>query len=408
MSSGATSAMMSTPPKPQSFWPHDLVLGLLPLLLGFHVLLWFTYLPLGQQGFADFRQLYAGGYMIRTGHAGSLYDYEAQQRFEEALTPTPTHFMLPINHPAFEELLFVPLSLLTYRSAYWTFMSFNVGLLVICLRLLRPRLNLLYGRWRWFPVLLLAAFNPISRALLQGQDSIIMLTLLVVTLVSLDHGNEAIAGLILGIGVFKFQIAIPIALLFLLWRRWRFCLGFAISSSIAAGISLLIVGLHGAKAYEQSLISMSVRLSSNLDMLRYATFPVDMLNLRGLVSGMLAGKASPFWLQAVIFAASGAILFVAARKQPSLPLAITASALVSYHFLPHDASVLFLPAAIALCGRSVWPAATAALFVIVSMCATLPRYGYLAAIPLLAFFIVTATKAGDRANTGSLSQHASS
>lgn len=48
-------------------WTQDLVIGLLPLLLGFQVLLTTVYVPLALQGLADFRQLYTGGHMIRTG-----------------------------------------------------------------------------------------------------------------------------------------------------------------------------------------------------------------------------------------------------------------------------------------------------------------------------------------------------
>src|SRR4029077_850811 len=239
----------------------------------------------------------------------------------------------------------------------------------------------LSDRWKWVPSLLFAAFYPISRTLTQGQDSIIMLAILVGTLVALDQGKELTAGLLVGIGVFKFQIAIPIALLFVLWRRWRFSVGFGISSSIASAVSLWIVGLDGAREYMGILFSMSARLSSRADIFRDPMTPNEMLNLRGLISAIFAGNLSPLWLQCVIFATSVVILLLAARQQPSLPLAITASSLISYHFIAHDATVLILPVAIALCGRSVWVAAAAVPVLIAPIFAIVPAYGYLAAIP---------------------------
>jgi hypothetical protein len=84
-------------------WPHDLVLGLLPLLIGFEVLLAILYMPPALRGLDDFRQLYVGGYMIRAGHATELYDYDSQQRFEETVVPVGTHLPLIISHLAFEE-----------------------------------------------------------------------------------------------------------------------------------------------------------------------------------------------------------------------------------------------------------------------------------------------------------------
>lgn len=390
MSSDAVSAVVEAPFKRARFWPQELVLGLLPLLLGFQVFqVCLVGLPMGLHGIADFRQLYSGGYMIRTGESKQLYDYDAEERVEEALLPLGKDHMLPINHPAFEELLFVPLSLLKYRSAYWLFMAFNIGLLVVCMRLLRRRLNVLYARWRWFPVLVFAVFYPLARALTQGQDSIILLVLLTGALASLDGQKDLRAGFLVGLGLFKFQVAIPIALLFLIWKRWRFCIGFGISASIAAGISCWIVGFEGVRAYMDTLISMSVRLSSDLDMLRYATIPNEMLNLRGLISAIFSGRISQLATQLLIFAASALVLILTAKQRPSLPLAITTSALISYHFIVHDASILILPLALALCTRDIWLVTISILLLITPFSALIPQYGYLSAVPLLAFFIAS-------------------
>ena len=222
----------------KKFWPHELALGLLPLLVGLELLLAFLYVPRALQGLDDFRQLYVGGYMIRTGRARELYDYDTQQRFQDTVVPVGKHDPLIISHLAYEELLFAPLSLLTYKVAYWVFMAFNGALLVLCVGLLRHRLRVLPD---WLPVLLIPAFFPISRTLEKGQDSIIMLMLLAAALWALDHEKDFVAGFLVGIGILKFQIVIPIALLFLLWRRWRFSVGLAVSS-VAAGLVSPVVG----------------------------------------------------------------------------------------------------------------------------------------------------------------------
>jgi hypothetical protein len=372
----------------KKFWPHDVLLGLLPLLLGFQVLVAIVYVPMALRGLADFRQLYTGGYMIRTGHAAELYDYDKQQSLEEALVPVEGRFPLPINHPAFEELLFVPLSLLTYRVAYWVFVAFNGALLVLCVSLLRHRLTVLSDRWKWLPTLLILAFPPISRALLQGQDSIIMLALLAGALWALDDGKEFVAGLLVGIGIFKFQIVIPIALLFLMWRRWRFSAGLAFYSAAAGLVSLLLVGLSGARDYAHMLLSMSLRLTSEADVRRYATDPRAMINLRGLLSAIFNGILPHGYVQFLIAACSVVVLLMAARQRPSLPLAIAAASLVSYHLIAHDASILVIVIAAALCSGSVWQGAFSVLLMIAPWCAIIPAYGYLAAIPLLGLFLL--------------------
>jgi hypothetical protein len=391
----------------EKFWPHDLILWVLPLILVVQVTIWSVFLPKGGlRGIVDFRQLYTGGYMVRTGHRKELCNYDAQKRFEDALVPIDIDFMMPINHLPFEELLFVPLSRFSYRTAYWVFLAFNGTLLAVCIRLLRSSMRVLSNRWRWFPALLFAAFYPISRAAVQGQDSIILLTLLAGALWSLDQGNEMTAGLLAGMGVFKFQIVIPIALLFLMWRRWRFCAGVAVSSAAAALISVWLVGLQGAGEYADTLLGMSVRLSSRADMLHYGTVPTSMFNLRGLATAILGGTLSRFSLLFVVFVCSIAVLVIAARQRVSLPLAIMAGALVSYHFLCHDASILIIPLSAALCSRSVWNGAAAALLLIIPIAAVIPQYGYVAAIPLLALFVLSVSSADLRVSLAGVSTHA--
>jgi hypothetical protein len=394
----ATTPVSSTRPLPaRKFWPHDAVLALFPALIAFEVLVWTISLPLATRGLADFRQLYTGAYMLRTGHAAKLYDYDTQQHFLEELVPVHGYSILCITHPAFEELLFIPFSLLTYRVAYWLFLTLNCTLLVLCLALLRRRLKRLSHRWRYFPALLFLAFYPISRAMMQGQDSILMLTILAAALWALDGERELLAGFLIGVGMFKFQIAIPIALLFMMWRRWRFSAGFAASSAMVMFLSLWLVGISGAKDYVRLLASLSLRLISEADILRYGANPSKMLNLHGLVSAMFEGRLPHAYVQFLVAACSVAVLLTAARRGPSLLLAIAAASLVSYHFIDHDAALLIILIASALCSASKWHSVAAIVLLLAPLCAITHIYGYLAAIPLLALFLLMLGKRPERA-----------
>src|SRR5207247_2793657 len=115
--------------------------------------------------------------------------------------------------------------MLPFKMAYISFLFFNVALLWVSFRLLRPRLAALAGVWPWLPGAIFISFLPISAALMQGQDSIVLLTLLAGASVLLDQKRDLPAGALVALGLAKFQICLPIALLFLAWRRWRFCLG---------------------------------------------------------------------------------------------------------------------------------------------------------------------------------------
>src|SRR5713101_5667223 len=277
------------------YYVKGLALGIPAILLGLQISGWLFFLPGALHGYADFRHLYTAGFMVRSGHAHELYDYDTQKRFQDALV-SREEIAMPFNHLAYEALLFIPLSMLRYRAAYCAFLTVNLVFLVISFQLLRPRMDNLARVWQWLPVGIFLGFLPIAAALMHGQDSILLLTLLAAAMVSLDRGRELTAGVLVGLGLFKFQLVIPIALLFLAWRRWRFSAGFALSSAAVASVSLWLVGLAQVRVYARSLISMSVS-GTYLDRFRNGIYPGGMPNLRGLVSSLAGSRLPAFWIQ---------------------------------------------------------------------------------------------------------------
>jgi hypothetical protein len=96
------------------------------VLLGVKLLLF----PSGYAERMDFRQLYAGAYLLRTD-AAHLYDYERQKQTQDSVI-SPAEGLLPVIRPAYEALLFVPLSYLSYRVAYLVFVCCNLLLIGAC------------------------------------------------------------------------------------------------------------------------------------------------------------------------------------------------------------------------------------------------------------------------------------
>src|SRR5206468_3528174 len=136
-----------------------------------------------------------------------------------------------------------PFSVLSYRNAYAAFLGVNLVLLCASYRFLAGFLRNLSNIWAWFPALMFTAFYPVPIALMQGQDSILLLTILAAAFSFMNNGRELTAGVILGLGLFKFQIVLPIAFLYLVWRRWRVFFGFALSGVLAAYLSVALVGV---------------------------------------------------------------------------------------------------------------------------------------------------------------------
>jgi hypothetical protein len=311
-------------------------------------------------------------------------------QFQNALAG-PTGSILPFNHLAYEALLFVPFSLLKYRPAYVAFFVINLILLAVCYRLLRPKIAALAELWTSLPLVLFACYFPVAVALAQGQDSIILLTLLIAALTFLERGHALRAGLCVGLTLFKFQFTLPILVLFLAWRWWRAVAGCVLASVAAAALSLRVTGVAMFEAYLRSLISMSTSLNQVQEQ-RYLIHPESMPNLRGALC-TLAGHHVPNTLvQTLIIICSGLLLLFAARARPSFPLAVAVAVLVSYHGLIHDAVLLIIPlglfVASSLDGDSALKRWTTYLSAVVLVAPTLLMLGggytyFLMALPIL-------------------------
>jgi len=309
------------------------VVGGCAFLLVIQLILFIIGIPIAVGGRADFRQFYTAGYMVRSGHSAEIYDYGSTVKFQSQVV-SPGDNALPFNNLAYDPAPFAPLSLLSFPIAYVVFFIVNLSLLSASIVMLRPYTPSLRAVWSKVPVAIVAGFLPVGLALLQGQDSLILLTLLVCSFTALQRDRDYAAGVFLGLTLFKFQYSLPIALLFLAWKKWRVISGFAITSILLVIVSFAITG---AGAYAKYLLSMSVGLTTPEQRFRYGINPLFMPNIRGLA--FAAGGHGLL----VTAALSVLVLAWAILAKPSFPTFVLTAMLVSYHGLMHDAAVLLIP-----------------------------------------------------------------
>jgi hypothetical protein len=329
-------------------------MGIPAVLFGLLISGWIAFIPGAMAGHADFRQLYAAGFMIRAGMGHKLYDYDSQKDFQDRLV-SPEAIALPYIRPAYQALLFVPFTLVSYRAAYWVMVALNIGLLTVSFQLMSPYMSTLRVVWKWLPVAIFASFLPTGAALIQGQDSILLLTLLVAAFIALSKGNEFTAGVLTALGLFKFQFVVPIAILFLLWRRWRFSIGFGVIAVLLTLLSLWLTGMSQIELYVRSLFSLGTGLALVPKLFQYPMRLQMMANLHGLVFGISRGLVTNKWQLAVVAIVSCLSLVWTAVKgwqttttSRLMLLAIPCCVLVSYYAFTHDLSVLLIPVVITL------------------------------------------------------------
>ena len=395
---------LSQPVQEVPYYVRALAMALPAVMLGLQISGWIFFLPGAMQGHCDFRHLYTAGYMVRTGHRGELYDYGIEQRFQDSLVSREA-VALPFNHLAYESLIFVPYSFLSYRSSYFLFLATNVLLLASALRLMTPWTRNLRSMFRWLPPAMFFTFLPVVAALMQGQDSIILLLILSGAFALLSSGRTLSAGLLIGLGLFKFQIVLPLAVLFLVWRRWRFIGGFALSAATILTVSYYLVGAAQMNVYAHSLLWMSVQETA-ADQARFNINPIMMPNLRGLTSATFGSFVPLLWTQVLTCLASlGALLWIAWRGvrrdvSQQFMLSVSAGTVLSYHLIIHDLSILLIPLVFILDGwlaswqlDSTTAAVSALMFSAPAVIALTTARPCVVGLPLLLFIAVQGLRA---------------
>lgn len=324
-----------------------------PLVIGVAFLLFFLEVagvvasfPTAKRGDVDFRHLYTAGYMARTGNGRNLHDYAANEKFQNSLVG-PANGTLTFNHLAYESMIYAPFTFLSYPKAYVAFFGANLIVLAGIVRMLWRYFSPLGEIWRFLPAAVVICFLPVAMALIEGQDSLILLALLGGCMIAMDGQKEFRGGVFLGLTLFKFQYALPIVFLYLVWRRWRFVMGFLAAGVGVASLSVCLTGLSGMWKYVEYILSISAHYSAAGGE-RYGIHPDGMANLRGLVSSIAAGPSLTVLL--VTVGLSAGVMIWAGFKQASLPGALVAAILVSYHHVIADTSLLILPGGLLLAG----------------------------------------------------------
>ncbi|HEX5234461.1 MAG TPA: glycosyltransferase family 87 protein [Silvibacterium sp.] len=304
----------------------------------------------------DFRSFYTAGYLARTAPS-KLYDLTLQEQLQDALVSQRKN-VLAFYHPSYETLLYAPFSMLSYRSAYLTFIAFNMLLLLAAIFAARPLFPASPTWLKSRPWLAFFLYLPAYAAIVMGQDSILLLLLCCIALQQLESGNDLSAGCLIALALFKFQIITPIAALIAIRRGWRFASGFLLSSAGVALLCLAVGGRSGIANYFRLLSGAGSAIDrSAIAQQRLSVFPWAMPNAAGLLYACGARfLRSPLGFDLIIGLCSLALFAWCASvlgrrdQKAAYSIAILCGLLVSYHLYLYDLTPSILMAAL-LAGR---------------------------------------------------------
>lgn len=309
----------------------------------------------------DFVPFYTAGRIVAAGDGERLYDYATQARVQAGvLAPATRDGTAFFTNPAFFALPYALLARLPYRIAFLVHAALMGGLVVLGVRLLAPKLPALGAEWKLAALVGLAWF-PMTNAVLGGQNPALTFALLAAGYVGIAERRRWLAGVALGLLLFKPQYALPMLALLLIRGEWT--------------VGLIAGAMGGAEYLAGAAVagwSWPARLA---DAIRFFATEERVANGPTLISlpewfDFNLGARPVGLAAAVLLGLAVAVAWWRRRAEPRLAtqwaLAVCAILLASLHTQHYDVAILLLPALLLLddrlrSGRTVTPAGRLAL-----------------------------------------------
>lgn len=295
----------------------------------------------------DFANFCMAGTIVRQGQSRRLYDFRLQQKIESEISPGGP--FQPYYHPPFEALLFVPFAAFSYPYAFLLWGLTNLVLLVLIVYLLRfTGYRLGTGTYVvWIAICLFFALATLAL----GQDTLLLALVFLLAFLALKRRRDFAAGLVLGLGLFRFEILLPFVFVFFLRRRWKLLAGFAAVGAVELLVSAALVGWSGLERYVRTLVEVGSAAGGPwADRSGAAMMP----SLRGALEALLGGVMPHRFLFPLILAGTLVLLGWAAwelksTSRPDNPafdlefcLVSIAALLASYHLFVSELTPLIV------------------------------------------------------------------
>jgi glycosyl transferase family 87 len=189
----------------------------------------------------DFLHFYTLGSLALAHRGADLYSMQAQSELAAQRVPAAAGIRYLPLYPPQVSILFAPFARLSYPSALVLWLSISALIYALCC----------YDVWRacpnlrnhGFTVLILAlAFPAFWHLIAWGQTSALALAFFVLAFFALRAQREFLAGLALGCLIFKPQLGLAAAIVFVITLRWKIIAGALLSAAAELSVAWLYYG----------------------------------------------------------------------------------------------------------------------------------------------------------------------
>jgi len=200
----------------------------------------------------DFLHFYTLGTLAAEHRGSDLYDMNAQAALAAQRVPGAAGIRYLPLYPPQVSIFFAPVARLSYGwalAAWWMFSGLLYG---ICC----------YGVWRMCPqlrahsgtvALLAAAFPAFFHLIAWGQTSAIALAVFTLAFFLLRERREFLTGLVIGCLIFKPQLGLAVAVVFVAVGAWKVVAGALLSAGAQLSAGVLYYGVEPLRVWLRML-----------------------------------------------------------------------------------------------------------------------------------------------------------
>jgi hypothetical protein len=301
------------------------------------------HIPLGLPGShvqpaRDFIQFYLQGLIANEENAHALYDID----YWQTIYPRLASGLPPLRYPPVYgpqiSVLFSPLARLPYIAALAVWIFISLAIYLACAAAVARTCPRLRGN-RGTVALLLFADPALHYALSFAQFSAIGILCVTVAFLALRAQRPFVAGLAIGSLIYKPQLGLAAAFVFMFAREWRIVVGAMAGATLQLAAGCVYWGPAILRDYAASLVRLAPVYSE-----QFEPFEFHLHSLRGFFD--MLGMPSAAAMTAYVVAAGATLLVVLRCWQSNGPLTLryavllVATVLVNPHMYVYDMVIL--------------------------------------------------------------------